>query len=166
MNTSTQIHVEYLWEYVFKSIMLELAVLNKRERGEERALRWRRDTKWKWVGDEIPCPYTLGHLYRQWIFTCDLLVGLVSHDTTQVLVWPLLGGDLAHIPHGLPQQCSRQTLQQKGLCQHFSDYNDSPTPTLVRAHEVYGSNLLLKETQLAVSVVQVKSNPTKGVTCK
>jgi len=50
MNTNTKIHVEYLGEYVSKSIMLELAVLNKRE-NEERARRWRGDTvvlnKWK-----------------------------------------------------------------------------------------------------------------------
>ena len=50
MNTNTQIHVEYLGEYVFKSIMLELAVMNKRG-NEERARRWRGDTlvlnKWK-----------------------------------------------------------------------------------------------------------------------
>jgi len=34
MDTNTQIHVEYLAKYVSKSIMLELAVLNKREGGE------------------------------------------------------------------------------------------------------------------------------------
>ena len=33
MNTNTQIHIEYLGEYVSKSLMLELAVLNKREIG-------------------------------------------------------------------------------------------------------------------------------------
>jgi uncharacterized protein YgiM (DUF1202 family) len=32
INTNTQIYVEYLGEYVSMSIMLELAVLNKRER--------------------------------------------------------------------------------------------------------------------------------------
>jgi hypothetical protein len=38
MNTNTQIHVEYLGEYVSKSIMLELKVPNSRE-WEERAQR-------------------------------------------------------------------------------------------------------------------------------
>jgi hypothetical protein len=32
MNTNTQIYVEYVEEYVSMSIMLKLAVLNKRER--------------------------------------------------------------------------------------------------------------------------------------
>jgi hypothetical protein len=34
MNTNTEVHIEYLGEYVSKSIMLELVVLNKREGGE------------------------------------------------------------------------------------------------------------------------------------
>jgi hypothetical protein len=34
MNTNTQVHIEYLGEYVSNSIMLELTILNKRERGE------------------------------------------------------------------------------------------------------------------------------------
>ena len=50
MNTNTQIHVEYLGEYVSKSIMLELAVLNKREEGESSEVergRTRALNKWK-----------------------------------------------------------------------------------------------------------------------
>jgi hypothetical protein len=34
MNRTTQIHVEYIGEYVFKSIIMELTVLNRREREE------------------------------------------------------------------------------------------------------------------------------------
>jgi hypothetical protein len=37
-HTITQIHVQYLGEYVFMSIMLELASLNRRERGGRREL--------------------------------------------------------------------------------------------------------------------------------
>lgn len=37
-HTTTQIHVEYLGEYVFMSIMLEPASLNRRERGGRREL--------------------------------------------------------------------------------------------------------------------------------
>jgi hypothetical protein len=43
MHTNTQIHVEYLGEYVSRYIILELVVLNKREI-EERARRYRGDT--------------------------------------------------------------------------------------------------------------------------
>jgi hypothetical protein len=38
MNINTQIHVEYLEEYVFKSIMLEPIVLNKDKREVEEEL--------------------------------------------------------------------------------------------------------------------------------
>jgi hypothetical protein len=33
MNTNTEIHIEYLGEYISMSTILEQAILNKRERG-------------------------------------------------------------------------------------------------------------------------------------
>jgi hypothetical protein len=35
MNTNTEIHIEYLGEYVSKSIMLELVVLTRERMGRE-----------------------------------------------------------------------------------------------------------------------------------
>jgi len=50
MNTNTQIHIEYLGEYISISTMLEQAVLNKRKEGESLAVE-RKQTrdlnKWK-----------------------------------------------------------------------------------------------------------------------
>jgi len=59
MSTNTKIH-EYLGEYDFMSIMLVLAVLNKREigrrefNGGEVVLN-----KWKLVRGVVSCPWTL-----------------------------------------------------------------------------------------------------------
>ena len=44
MNTNTQIHIEYLGEYVSKSTMLELVVVNKREGREGTHRVW---NEWK-----------------------------------------------------------------------------------------------------------------------
>ena len=73
-------HVEYLGKYVFNSIILEPVVPNSWER-VERARLWRGNTlgfstsgnEWE-VSSLAFMP--LGHLYRQWLFTCGPLEGL------------------------------------------------------------------------------------------
>jgi nitrogen fixation protein len=65
MNTTTQIQVAYLGEYVPRSIILEPVVPNKREgEGGESLTVERGDTLgFEQVGGKVPCPHALGHLY-------------------------------------------------------------------------------------------------------
>jgi hypothetical protein len=84
MHTNTQIHVEYLGEYVSRSIILEPVVLNKREI-EERARRYRADTLGIQISGnewEVWSIHSLGHLYRQCYLQVTPGWGSISNDTT------------------------------------------------------------------------------------
>jgi hypothetical protein len=77
MNTTTQIQVAYLGEYVPRSIILEPVVPNKREgEGGESLTVERGDTLgFEQVGGKVPCLMLLG-TYIAMAITSGPLVGL------------------------------------------------------------------------------------------